>query len=295
MGAGRTCCIMAIPMLGSLAALVLAIFVMVGSTSNSAPINDLYFLRIDTTNLSVSSVVPDINGVDVSSTVNSIAHEVGISDFYTSGLWNYCTAKKPDPNNENLMNYTFCDKPKAMYWFNPEEILSESLSQGPSLTSELSAVMPEDVKKYLDILAGASKAMFVCYLVGTIFAFLTFVLGWFTFYSRGTTCCVATLALLTFLLLLVSSGISTGTYMIVRDAFNNNLSEFGIRGSLNTKMYGITWGAAVAAAWACFGWFFAICCGNTDRVKVVTEEKQPFIGYVPDPYQPHGHQEGHRI
>jgi hypothetical protein len=105
----------------SLASIVFLILVFLGNTHNTHPLTEIYFLKID-----VSQVVPRSHPNAV--LVNSIAKAVGLRDFYQVGLWNYCEGYQSK-------GITFCGTPKPLYSFDPMQILVSQLFQGA--TSQL--------------------------------------------------------------------------------------------------------------------------------------------------------------
>lgn len=96
--------------------IVFSILVLIGNIRDVRILNDMYFLRID-----VSNVIP--RSIPNAVLVNSIAQSLGLRDFYQVGLWNYC-------EGYNGQGVTYCSPPKAMYSFNPVEILLSQLLDG---------------------------------------------------------------------------------------------------------------------------------------------------------------------
>lgn len=64
-------------------AVIFLILVLIGNTSIRPVLTDIYFFRLD-----VSEVIP----VSVPNAVllNSVARSLGLHDFYQVGLWNFC-------------------------------------------------------------------------------------------------------------------------------------------------------------------------------------------------------------
>jgi hypothetical protein len=99
-----------------LVSLVFIILVEVGNTRISSIRNKIYFIKLD-----LSDIIPV--SVPNAVLINSIARTLGLHDFYTVGLWNYCEGY----NGEGV---TSCSTPQTLYWFNPVEILQEQLLAG---------------------------------------------------------------------------------------------------------------------------------------------------------------------
>jgi hypothetical protein len=115
----------------NLASIVFLILVLLGSTHNTHALTEIYFLKID-----LSQVIP--RGSPNAVLVNSIAQTLGLHGFYQVGAWNYCEGYQSE-------GVTFCGTPRALYSFDPIEILVSQLFQGA--TSQfpypiLSLIMP---------------------------------------------------------------------------------------------------------------------------------------------------------
>lgn len=96
--------------------IIFTILVIIGSTNDSTVLANIYFLRID-----VSNIIP--RTFPNAGLVNSIAQTLGLRDFYQVGLWNYCEGYKGK-------GVTFCSAPKALYSFDPVTILLSQLLAG---------------------------------------------------------------------------------------------------------------------------------------------------------------------
>lgn len=59
------------------------ILVSVGNTHINSTLNDIYFFKLD-----VSQIIPI--SVANSNLLNSVARSLGLHDFYSVGLWNFC-------------------------------------------------------------------------------------------------------------------------------------------------------------------------------------------------------------
>lgn len=100
-----------------LISVVFIILVEVGDTSASSSIrNKIWFIKLD-----VSDIIPV--SVPNAVLINSIAQSLGLHDFYTVGLWNFC-------EGYNGQGTTACSTPETLYWFNPVEIIQHELLAG---------------------------------------------------------------------------------------------------------------------------------------------------------------------
>lgn len=59
------------------------ILVLIGNTHINGILNDIYFFKLD-----VSHIIPiSVNNHQL---LNSVARSLGLHDFYTVGVWNFC-------------------------------------------------------------------------------------------------------------------------------------------------------------------------------------------------------------
>jgi hypothetical protein len=100
---------------------VFLILVEVGNTTGGKVRGDVYFLKLDLSQI-VPATIPDAR------LINTIAQTLGLHDFYQIGLWNFCEGYFDE-------GITFCSKPKTLYWFNPVEVLQSELLAGASSMS----------------------------------------------------------------------------------------------------------------------------------------------------------------
>lgn len=90
----------------------------IGSVRNKTAIRDIWFIKLD-----ISNVIPQsVGNVQL---LNSIARTLGLHDFYTVGLWNFCEGY----NDQGITN---CAPTQTLYWFNPVAIIKNELLAGAS-------------------------------------------------------------------------------------------------------------------------------------------------------------------
>jgi len=99
---------------------IFLILVEVGNTDTGKVLSDIYFLRLD-----LSQIIPASTAG--AAFVNSFARTIGLHDYYQVGLWNYCAGYKG-------VAIETCSKPETLYWFNPVEIITSELIAGASST-----------------------------------------------------------------------------------------------------------------------------------------------------------------
>lgn len=103
-----------------LLAWIFILLVVIGNVADKPVLRNTYFLYLDLSNIIPLSVPNAI-------LINSIARSIGLHDFYTVGLWNFCEGY----NDEGV---TRCSKPEALYAFNPIKIILSELLSGASST-----------------------------------------------------------------------------------------------------------------------------------------------------------------
>lgn len=274
MALGRNLIITVLPFLGTVAAMVLTLMVILGGTKNSNVLRDIYFLKLDLSGITTSAI-SGLDGLDTTaldSTLRTLLSAVGISDFYTAALWGYCQGDINSTTNATTVEA--CSHPQSLWWLDIESIFNSTINN-----TAVSISLPTDLTDYNGTIETASKAMFVCYFISICVLAVALVAGCFSYRSRGAGCCAALITLVGLIASLLASGIATGLYIALRNIINNNTKSYGIVASVNHTMFGLTWGATAAALWAFVWWILTICCGSTR--KAYEPEKQPFIGYVP--------------
>lgn len=216
--------------------------------------------------------------------------------------------------NNNHINFTYCSPPKVGFKFDPLEILKHELinqimgtvdggadSLGGAITQAIEAQLlalvssvtyedlglPGSLKQDLDLLHTLTVASFALILCGACLAFISFV-----FQSAGLCCspenfCLSCLSFMLMALVcivtLIGSGLSTGTYIFVRQQVNNNIEKFGIKGWLSVQYYAFLWSAAAASLCLVVFAFLGYCCGcfhSGKRRYRRAGPREPEMGYV---------------
>lgn len=95
---------------------IFLILVEIGDTYIQPVLTSIWFIKLDLSNI-VPASVPD------AVLLNTIAQTLGLHDFYTVGLWNFCEGYLGEGT-------TYCSHPEALYWFNPVQILLDELLAG---------------------------------------------------------------------------------------------------------------------------------------------------------------------
>lgn len=244
----------------ALASIVLACIACAGSTKNYYPINQIFCAQLDLSQISVSSVFPDVGSVDLS--------QLGLPEYINIGLWSYCVG-----SSQNTV--TSCTSPGGIQTFNLKDILKDNIenNQIVSLVDNVaSIVLPQELQDKMGYYNALVRCMFITLIIGIVLTFLNLVvnvLRWFLHFSFVNVI-GGLLAFLSFATLLISVGTNMGTYIFIRHVLNKNYSDYGIHLSLGRKFLALLWAAVVAALLNIFAWIFV-----RQRKKVV---------YVHQPY-----------
>ncbi|KAK0337900.1 hypothetical protein LTR02_001651 [Friedmanniomyces endolithicus] len=250
---------------------VFLILVEVGNTSTSSIRTNIYFIKLDLTNI-IPVSVPNAE------LINSIAQTLGLHDFYMVGLWGFC-------EGYNGQGVTQCSTPQAMWWFNPVQIIQSELLSGASIA------LPSKVNTLLGLIRVVSHWMFALFLTGACLSFLMMFLIPLSIYSRWATLPIMIFTFLAALFTTVASVIATVLFVIMQNAITS-VTEVHIGAKINPEMFAFIW---IASGSAIIAWIIQLgqccCCASrrdvkkgkkrgskkawTDTDEAVTSEKPP--------------------
>ncbi|KAK5127585.1 hypothetical protein LTR85_006925 [Meristemomyces frigidus] len=230
-----------------LISVVFVILVEVGDTKVSKIRNDIYFLRLDLTNI-IPLSVPD------ATLVNSVAQTLGLHDFYTVGLWGYC-------EGNNGQGVTGCSKPQLLYWFNPVQIIESELLAGASIA------LPAEINTILGLIRTVSHWMFGLYLAGVCLSFVMMFLVPISVFSRWATFPIMLFTFFAALCTTVATVIATVMFIIAQRAVTS-VTEINIGANIGTEMFAFMW---IAAGTSILAWLIMLgqccCCASRRDVR----------------------------
>ncbi|KAK0666300.1 SUR7/PalI family-domain-containing protein [Cercophora samala] len=202
---------------------VFLVLVLIGNTYPKAVISDIYFFRLD-----LSDIIP--LSVPNARLINSIAQSIGLHDFYQVGLWNFC---------EGFINegITYCSKPESLYWFNPVEILMNELLAGATIA------LPTEIITILSILQITSQIMFGFFLTSAILTFLYIFLSPIATKSKWYSLPLSIGAFINMTLVVAASIVGTVISLVFKYAAEAQ-KELNIKSYVGTKMFVFMWLAA---------------------------------------------------
>lgn len=247
------------------------------NTSDSNSDNGLLSALGDLTN----QIEGDINN-QISSLAGSIAEELGMEDFYSVHLLDYCEGMftpGPVPNatlskHDIHRNVSQCSNRTSMFTFDPTEAIERSINRssvGQDASSILNKVnWPQELEDGVKALHIAFKAMFVLYCIAIGLAFLCLLLSIGGAVSpsghRGLPFINVIMFLLAFLTMAVASAISTAVSEKGTDVVNKYGKAIGVSANVGHKYMGITWGATGALFLGSLLWCFTcIAPGRKNR------------------------------
>ncbi|KAJ6783349.1 hypothetical protein PWT90_04348 [Aphanocladium album] len=196
------------------------VLVLIGNTHINSVLNDIYFYKLD-----VSHIIPI--AVDNSQLLNSVARSLGLHDFYSVGLWNFCEGYSDE-------GVVYCSSPKEFYWFNPVEVLVSELLAGAKIA------LPSQVLTILKLLRIGSQVMYGCFMGGTVINGLMLLLTPFAARRRLFSLFLSIVGLLSAVVLVVASAIATAIAVVFRIAVTAQ-DQLNINADIGVKMFAFMW------------------------------------------------------
>ncbi|KAA8913758.1 SUR7/PalI family-domain-containing protein [Sphaerosporella brunnea] len=253
---GRFACILT-PMLCTLASLVCIVLLLIAGTSNNV-LPSVYYMQLDLRHINLQSSIDVIPGGTFSHNVSTgitsgNAQDLGLKNFYTTYLWNYCSSASAGGNDQ-------CEKSKSGYTFDVENIIQSE--------SKKNVTFPDSVQKVQKAVNVVSKFMAACYVLAGVATVVTFIVGWFGLLSRWGSCVTTIFADIAFGFLLTASVCATALAYSLKGAFNKAFDSFGVDSTIGQHWMRTTWMATIFAAAAGVFWMMSMCCcsGRTRRV-----------------------------
>lgn len=239
----------------------------------------------------IGSLKNDINGLksdiesDIENKINSaiddVAQAIGIHDFYSAHLMNYCEGYyEPDPlrnaTNHPSKNITKCSNRTGMYTFDPTKILQSELTTGINLTD---LNWPDTIQDVIHTIEIATRAMFVLYCIGAGFAGLAVLTAIVHLFGGGRlgAACNFLIDFMAFLALGIASAIATAIIVKVVNAVNKYGEEIGVAAYKGNKFLAFTWAATALMLVASIGWIVECCLGRKNKVSSYKEGKRSEI------------------
>lgn len=230
----------------------------------------------DSTVSSIINLLPDsiTNSVtnEINEKIDEFRERIGVEDWYSAHMLNYCEGQYEPSEVANATlkeddiskNVTECAKSKAMYKFNPTQIIQDALNRtGVDVTLQ-DLQWPEDIQSGIDALNAVMAAMFVLYVVAICLIFVTLVTSAIGILTSGrlSACLNIILALLAFLAIGLASALVTAVMVKGTDVINKHGNSIGLRADYGSKFLALTWAATGLMLVALIAWFAALCFGR---------------------------------
>ncbi|KAF8253742.1 hypothetical protein K440DRAFT_575643 [Wilcoxina mikolae CBS 423.85] len=248
----RFACILT-PMICTLVSLCAVIVLLISGTKQTL-LPSLYYVQLDVRDIQVSH--------NSGRNRERSADELGIKDFYSSYMWNFCAGHVD--NSKNIWTIDGCTNPKAGYAFDVEEIVQTDARRPVSF--------PTEVHKVQKAINAVSKFMAACYVLGAAATIVTFFVGWFGLLSRWGSCVTTIFADVAFGFLLTASLCSTILAYSLAGAYSKTVNLFGVRATVGKHFISTTWFCTAFAFAAAIFWMMSMCCCS-GRTKNVMDNK----------------------
>ncbi|GAO51330.1 hypothetical protein SAICODRAFT_20854 [Saitoella complicata NRRL Y-17804] len=257
-----------IPFLCTLLAFIFTLLIIIGNLSPAPVLRNLYFARVNTTNI-VPSSTPN------AAVANTIAQALGLHDFYQVGLWNYC-----EGYYDNGINITSCSKREAAYAFDPVEIIESELLIGASVA------IPTSITSDIARVRIASRWIFGLYMTGVCLSFVTLLIMCIGALGRRWAVLPVITGFLAWLMTTAASVVATVLWKIVQNVFNN-ATEVNVIVSLSTEMLAMEWLAVAFSTIALLFLLISLCTPKgrktVEKQRMLEEEKWAASNPSPPP------------
>ncbi|KAF2705303.1 hypothetical protein K504DRAFT_388614 [Pleomassaria siparia CBS 279.74] len=241
------------------------------STSSSNPLSNLWH------NIT--------NGIenDLNEAAGDLAKALGIDDFYSAHILDYCYGDYTPTNLPNATvsskdihkNVTACSNTTAMFTFNPTDIVQRALNESGVDVTLADLDWPADIQKGIDTLRVVQKTVFVlyCIAIGLIFVSLIAALPAIFSSGRMAACLNVMVSTLGFVAIGLASALVTAVIVKGSNVVNKYGNEIGLEAQKGGKFLALTWAATALMFVTVLVWTFETCCGHRRR--------QRDAGYMP--------------
>lgn len=228
---------------------------------------------------SLLNLIPDSIQDDIGEAAGVITEKLGIEDFYSAHLLDYCYGQYTPAEAPNATisasqihkNVTGCSNQTAMFWFNPNQILESALNKsGVDVTLD-DLKWPDDIQTGLDALRIVSITAFVlyCIAIGLIFVSLVVSLPALLSAGRLAACLNLMIGILAFLAIGLASALVTAVIVKGSDTINKYGNDIGVEAKKGGKFLAITWAATALMFVTLLAWSFEICFGHSRRARTL--------------------------
>lgn len=216
--------------------------------------------------------------------INSFAKDLGLHDFYSAHLLDYCegyytptavpnaTISKSDIGQ----NVTGCSNRTSFFHFNPTTALQNELNKtGTGITLE-ELHWPSAVNSGIHTLRIAQKAAFLLYCISAGLIILATAFSLLSFFVHGRLSAFIDILLwtLTFFAALLASAITTAVAVKAAHVVNKHGKDIGVQASRGGRFMALTWVAVGLCGLNVFVWVFE-CLRGKRRAN-----RQSYVGRI---------------
>ncbi|KAL5421746.1 hypothetical protein PMIN04_005264 [Paraphaeosphaeria minitans] len=226
----------------------------------------------DSTLGSLWNLVPDSIQNDVGEAAGVVAEKLGIEDFYSAHLLDYCYGQYTPAEAPNTTvsagdihkNVTGCSNQTAMFYFNPTQIIQDALNKSGLDVTLDDLEWPADIQRGLDTLRTVSVTAFVLYCISIGLIFLSFLAAVAAVFTSGRlSACVNLLrGILAFLAIGLASALVTAVIEKGGDVINEHGKAIGLEAGKGRKFMALTWVSTGCMFLVLVIWCVEMCVGR---------------------------------
>lgn len=192
----------------------------------------------------------------INSALDSLAAELGLSDFCSAHLLNYCSgtyitsalATAAVPRSAITKNVTSCSRPRALFHFDPAAALTRSLdatTAGGANITLFDLCWPSELSSGITALRIAHHAAFIFHSLAISLAFLSFLSSLTALFFAGRLSAALNLLLAALALgaLLLASAVMTAVVVRAADVVNMYGYRVGVEAKRGGRFLALTWAA----------------------------------------------------
>lgn len=264
-GIGRFFAVLFLPLFFTLATLILALVTFFGSYKNAWGLRDVYYMKLDFTNLTVS-------GISTKS-LGAIENSLNISTIYQVGTNGYCFGSTVNGS----VHLDGCRTPTTPFWFNIEDIFGHQ----QNTTAIASVKLPREVTGYETTLKNGSYALWSFYIAVIALSFIGFLIGSISLCSTFGSCLTTIVMILCSVCAVLATCLVTGIYRTYSSKFNAVVQTLGVRSSMGSSGLVLSWVTAGLSVFSSVLWLFIGRCCCIRRTVYVEDKKNYIHGYAP--------------
>lgn len=229
----------------------------------------------------ISNLLDDIKD-HVSETINDKIGEVtaklGIEDWYSMHMLNFCEGQYTPAEVANATvsesdihkSVANCSESRAMYRFNPTEIIEQRLNESGLDVTLKDLKWPEDIQSGIDALNALMVAMFVLYVVAICLIFVALVAAAVGLLTSGrlSACVNFLIAILAFLAIGLASALVTAVMVRGTRILNKYGNDIGVEAYKGSKFLALTWAATGLMFIVLIIWVVEIFIGRRHKKPV---------------------------